>query len=134
MEPKTAEGRLRRQQKKREAYERQRQDPAWLERKREQWREKQRRLRADPKRLEQLRAKDRERMQARLVDPVERQKIDARGKINLRVWHGKFPRAELFTCCDCNAAPAVEYHHETYEQWWGVEALCRACHERRHHP
>ena len=126
--------RLKYNQRRRAQYQRNKQNPAWLEHNRKLWREKQRRRRADPERLEQLRAKDRERMQARLADPVERQKIDARGKVGKRVTHGTFPRPEVFTCCDCNAAPAVEYHHETYELWWGIEALCRDCHERRHHP
>lgn len=130
----TPEQRARRLQQQRESYHRRKKDPAWVEHNRKLWREKQRRRRADPERLEQLRAKDRERMQARLADPVERQKIDARGKVGRRVTFGTFPRPEIFTCCDCNAAPAVEYHHETYEQWWGIEALCRDCHERRHHP
>jgi hypothetical protein len=132
--PRSPEGRLRHLQKQREAYHLAKQDPNGLELNREKWGQKQQRRRADPARLEQMRAKDRERRKARLADPVERQKIDARGMINKRAKRKTFPSPGLFVCCDCQSAKAVEYHHETYELWWGVEALCRECHERRHHP
>ena len=66
--------------------------------------------------------------------PADKQKRQARRRISYRMEKGTMPHASIFTCCDCQSKPASEYHHETYDLWWAVEALCRTCHERRHHP
>ena len=49
-----------------------------------------------------------------------------------RVHRRLFPKASVFTCCDCGKAQASEYHHNTYEVKWNVEALCKTCHRARH--
>ena len=63
--------------------------------------------------------------------PPPTQKETAHRKVNARTWSGKWPKAKIFKCSDCEAQ-AYEYHHEDYSQWWGVEPLCRKCHRKRH--
>ena len=59
------------------------------------------------------------------------QKQAAHRKVNSRTWSGKWPKAKVFKCSDCEAQ-AAQYHHEDYSLWWSVEPLCVKCHRRRH--
>jgi hypothetical protein len=61
-------------------------------------------------------------------DPVKRK---ARRMITNRVRDKKMPICSVFTCADCNNK-AEHYHHESYDPWWAVVALCPQCHFRRH--
>nr|BAR35306.1 hypothetical protein [uncultured Mediterranean phage uvMED] len=84
--------------------------------------------RSDQKLMAEKVARNKERYHS---DPEARLKRKARNLINIRIAKGQWPRASVFTCTDCNA-PAREYHHENYEQWWSIEPLCRSCHVIRH--
>ena len=80
------------------------------------------------------RANNRERSNQNTYESKARnpEKEAARQKINKRVQKGLLPQANVFLCADCNA-PAQEYHHDNYEQWWAIICMCKLCHERRHH-
>ena len=60
-----------------------------------------------------------------------KQEKNARSRITYRIKVGQMPRASFFTCADCSAQ-AIDYHHESYDHWWHIEALCKPCHAKRH--
>ena len=91
-------------------------------------RRRQNKWRSDQKLMAEKMARNKEQYHA---DPEVAKKRRARVRVNLRVAKGKWPRASVFKCCDCNAH-ASEYHHEDYSKWWVVEPICRSCHVKRH--
>ena len=107
-------------------------DPEWWERRLQKRRAsirawEQRKRQEDPQWVEAKRQKAREGPKCER-DPNKQR---CRRKVQSRVRHHKMPHASVFTCADCSAK-AQEYHHESYESWWAITALCKPCHGKRH--
>jgi hypothetical protein len=56
---------------------------------------------------------------------------EAWGILNALINKGKWPKASIFKCTDCDKY-AEHYHHPNYAYPLWIEPLCRACHTRVH--
>ena len=60
-----------------------------------------------------------------------RKKRNAATLVQKRVARGKYPKASVFKCVDCDKQ-AQHYHHTDYDLPWLVVPMCLFCHRQEH--